>query len=125
MFARDPEKMESFLGVDSNFKGELNVTGALRVDGSVEGRLNADCVIVSERASVKGEIQGKKLVIGGRVEGNLRAQELVEIKSKGKVMGDIFTPQLIVTEGAQFNGKIEMEKEGAKVIDLPVKGQEA
>jgi len=33
MFARDPEKMESFLGADSNFKGELNVIGALRVEG--------------------------------------------------------------------------------------------
>ncbi len=87
--------------------------------------MNADCVILSERALVKGEILGKKLVIGGRVEGNLRARELVEIKSKGKVIGDIFTPQLVVTEGAQFNGKIEMEKEGAKVIDLPGKGQEA
>jgi cytoskeletal protein CcmA (bactofilin family) len=119
------EKMESFLGGESNFKGELNVIGVLRVDGSVEGRLNADCVILTECARIKGEIQGKKLIVGGRVEGNLRAQELVEIKSKGKVTGDIFTPQLIVTEGAQFNGKIEMEKAGRKVIDLPLKGQEA
>ena len=125
MFAKDPEKMESFLGTDSIFKGELNVKGTLRVDGSVEGRLNADCVILSEKASVKGEIQGKKLFIGGSVEGNLRAQELVEIKSRGKVMGDISTPQFVVTEGARFNGRIEMEKEGAKVIDLPLKGQEA
>ena len=125
MFAKDPEKMESFLGADSIFKGELDVKGTLRVDGLVEGRLNADCVILSDKAWVKGEIQGKKLVIAGRVEGNLRAQELVEIKSRGKVLGDISTPQFVVTEGAQFNGKIEMEKEGAKVIDLPLKGQEA
>ncbi|KPK94170.1 MAG: hypothetical protein AMJ94_02050 [Deltaproteobacteria bacterium SM23_61] len=125
MFARDPEKMESFLGADSIFKGELKVKGTLRVDGSVEGRLNADCVILSEKAWVKGEIQGKKLIIGGSVEGNLRAQELVEIKSRGKVLGDISTPQFVVTEGARFNGRIEMEKEGAEVIDLPLKGQEA
>jgi cytoskeletal protein CcmA (bactofilin family) len=125
MFAKDPEKMESFLGADSIFKGDLSVKGTLRVDGSVEGRLNADCVILSEKARVKGEIQGKKLVIGGSVEGNLRAQQLVEIKSGGKVLGDISTPQFVVTEGAQFNGKIQMEKEGAKVIDLPLKEQEA
>jgi cytoskeletal protein CcmA (bactofilin family) len=40
-------------------------------------------------------------------------------------LGDIFTPQLIVAEGAQFNGKIEMAREGSKVIDLPLKEQEA
>jgi cytoskeletal protein CcmA (bactofilin family) len=125
MFARDPEKMDSFLGADSNFKGELKVKGTLRVDGSVEGHLNADCVILSERASVKGEVLGKKLAIGGTVEGIVRAAELVEIKSQGKVRGDIFTPQLIVAEGAQFNGKIEMAREGSKVIDLPLKEQEA
>ena len=39
MFSKDPEKMESFLGANSNFKGELNVKGTLRVDGRVEGRL--------------------------------------------------------------------------------------
>ena len=125
MFAKDPEKMESFLGANSNFKGELNVKGTLRVDGRVEGRLDADCVILSERALVKGEVKGRKLIIGGTVEGILRAKESVEIKSKGKILGDIFTQKLTVIEGAEYNGKIEMKERESKVIDLKVRGQEA
>jgi cytoskeletal protein CcmA (bactofilin family) len=125
MFAKDPEKMESFLGLNSNFKGDLNVKGTLRVDGRAEGRLDADCVILSERAVVKGDIQGKKIIVGGTVEGNLRAQELVEIKSKGKVLGDIFSQKLVVIEGAEFTGRIETRKAEGKIIGMEFRSQEA
>jgi cytoskeletal protein CcmA (bactofilin family) len=125
MFAKDPEKMETLLGPNSNFKGDLNAKGTLRVDGRAEGRLDADCVILGESAAVKGDIQAKRIIIGGTVEGNLRAQERVEIKSKGKVLGDIFCPKLVVIEGAWFTGRIETKKEEGKIIGLDFRSQEA
>jgi cytoskeletal protein CcmA (bactofilin family) len=129
MFSKKTDKLETLLGVNSSFKGELNVDGTLRVDGTVEGYLDADNVILSESAEVKGEIKAKKIIIGGKMEGNVCAQELVEIKSKGKVLGDIHTPKLAIIEGAEFNGKaemkkVEMKKEESKVIELEIKGRE-
>ncbi len=124
MFAKETNKLESFLGANSNFKGELSLKGTLRIDGQVDGSLDADCVILSESAVVKGEIKAKKIIVGGKVEGNLRAQELVEIKSKGKVWGDIFAHTLAVVEGGEFNGKVEMKKEVGKVIELELRSQE-
>jgi cytoskeletal protein CcmA (bactofilin family) len=129
MFSKETDKLESFLGTNSSFKGELNVKGTLRVDCTVEGQLDADYVILSESAEVKGEIKAKTVIIGGRVDGIVRAQELVEIKSKGRVFGDIFTPQLAIIEGAEFNGKVEMKKaemkkEESKVIELELKARE-
>ncbi len=128
MFSKETDKLESFLGMNSCFKGELNVRGTLRVDGTVEGQLDADYVILSESAEVKGEIKAKKILIGGKMDGNVRAQEMVEIKSNGKVLGDIFTPKLAIIEGAEFNGKVEMKKaemkrEESKVIELESKGR--
>ncbi len=123
MFAKDPEKMESFLGSNSDFKGDLKVEGTLRMDGRAEGSLDADCVILSESAGVKGDIQGKRIIIGGMVEGNLKAQELVEIKSKGKVLGDIFSPKLVVMEGAEVTGKIETKKGEGKIIGVEFRSQ--
>jgi len=125
MFAKDPEKMESLLGSNSNFKGDLNVKGTLRVDGRAEGKLDADCVILSESASVKGDILGRRIVIGGTVEGNLRAQELVEIKSKGKVLGDIFSHKLVIIEGAEFSGRIETKRSEGEIVGLEFKSQVA
>jgi len=130
MFSNETDKLGSLLGMNSNLKGELKVKGTLRVDGTVEGQLDADYVILSETAEVKGEIKAKKIIIGGKIDGNAHAQELVEIKSKGKVWGDIFTPKLTIIEGAEFNGKVEMKKvemkkEENKVIELELKGREA
>jgi cytoskeletal protein CcmA (bactofilin family) len=90
MFSKDTEKLESFIGAKTDFQGELNVKGTLRVDGRIDGRLNAECVILSETAVVKGEVMAKKIIVGGKVEGILRAQEILEINSTGKVLGDIF-----------------------------------
>ena len=129
MFSKETDKLETFLGVNSSFKGELKVRGTLRIDGTAEGQLDADYVILSETGEVKGEIKAKKILIGGKMDGNVRAQELVEIKSKGNVLGDIFTPKLAIIEGGEFNGKVEMKKaemkkEESKVIELELKGRE-
>jgi cytoskeletal protein CcmA (bactofilin family) len=129
MFSKETDKLETFLGMNSSLKGELNVRGTLRIDGTVEGQLDADYVILSETGEVKGEIKAKKILIGGKMDGNVRAQELVEINSKGKVLGDIFTPRLAIIEGGEFNGKVEMKKaemkkEESKVIELELKGRE-
>jgi cytoskeletal protein CcmA (bactofilin family) len=129
MFSKETDKLESFLGMNSSLKGKLKVGGTLRIDGTVEGQLDADNVILSESAEVKGEIKGKKIIIGGKMDGTVRAQELVEVKSKGKVFGDIFTPKLAIIEGAEFNGKVEMKKaemkkEESKVIELELKARE-
>ena len=130
MFSKETDKLETFLGSNSSFKGELKVRGTLRIDGAVEGQLDADYVILSETGEVRGEIKAKKILIGGKMDGNVRGQELVEVKSKGKVLGDIFTPKLAIIEGGEFNGKVEMKKtemkkEESKVIELEIKGREA
>jgi len=91
----------------------------------VTGRVQADEVILSEAATIKGDVLARKIIVGGKVEGNIRASELVEIGSRGKVRGDIFTNNLSVTEGAEFNGKIQMRTEGSKVLDFEPRGSGA
>ncbi|MBM4347350.1 MAG: polymer-forming cytoskeletal protein [Deltaproteobacteria bacterium] len=125
MFPKETDKLQSLLGMNSNFKGELNVKGTLRVDGTVDGKLDADCLILSETAMVKGSATAKKIIIGGKINGNVFAHELVEVKSKGKVWGDIITPKLTIIEGGEVNGKIEMKREESKVIGFECKGREA
>jgi len=124
MFTKETDKLESLLGMNSNFKGELNIKGTLRVDGMVDGKLDADYLILSESAVVKGIIKAKKIIIGGKIDGSVCAQELVEIKSKGRVWGDIYTQKLAIVEGGEVNGKIEMKKEESKVIEFEFEGQE-
>jgi cytoskeletal protein CcmA (bactofilin family) len=125
MLSKNAEKVESFLGSNARIKGEMAVEGTLRLDGTIEGALSADFVILSEKAIVVGDIAAQKIVIAGNVEGNLRAKELVEIQSKGKVLGGVFTPKLSVIEGGELNGKVEMKMmEESQIINLKAKARD-
>jgi cytoskeletal protein CcmA (bactofilin family) len=124
MFSKNSEKLESLIGIRTDFQGEFTVKGTLRVDGRIEGRVNADCVVLSETGFIKGEVIARKIIIGGKIEGILRAQEILEIKATGKILGEIFTNKICVTEGGEFNGKIEMKMDESKALDLETKNQE-
>ncbi len=124
MLSKDSEKLKSFLGAQSDLQGELKAEGILRIDGVVTGKIQADQVILSETAAIKGEIAAKRIIVGGKVEGSLKASELVEITSKGRVRGEIFTRKFVVTEGGDFNGQIEMKGDESNLRDFESKNQE-
>ena len=122
MFTKNTEKLESLIGANSNFKGDINTKGTLRIDGSMEGNVNADWVILGEKACMKGDVTARGIIVGGRVDGNLRAKEIVEIKSKGQVSGDISTNKLTIIEGGMFDGRSSMHKDESKVVEFQTKG---
>jgi cytoskeletal protein CcmA (bactofilin family) len=126
MFNKNTEKLESFVGVNSSFKGEFHTKGTLKVDGSIEGNISADWVIIGEKALIKGDVTGRGIIVGGRVEGNIRAKEIVELRNKAYVTGEIVTIKLTILEGAVFDGRSTMQKgefqaDGSKVVELQAK----
>ncbi|NOX21173.1 MAG: polymer-forming cytoskeletal protein [Nitrospirae bacterium] len=121
MLKKKNNRIETIIGNNTSFKGEVEVKGILRVDGNFEGTIRAEWVIIGPEGSVKGDIQAKGIVVGGKVEGNLSAEETVEIESKGQVIGDISTKKLTIIEGGLFEGKSIMRKNGANVVEM-VKG---
>jgi cytoskeletal protein CcmA (bactofilin family) len=121
MFHKNTEKLESFIGPNSNFKGDIDTKGTLRIDGNLEGNVNADWVILGEKAYLKGDVMARGIVIGGRVEGNLKAKEIVEIKSKGQVFGEISTSKLAIVEGGVFDGRSSMQRDESKIVEFQAK----
>jgi cytoskeletal protein CcmA (bactofilin family) len=121
MFSKDNKQLESFIGSGTEFQGELKVKGTLRVEGQFDGKVNAAWIILGETGVIKGQVSARKMIIGGKVEGNLWGQETIEIKATGKVFGDIFAKKISIAEGAKLNGKIEMEVDENKVIDFKSK----
>lgn len=122
MFTRNTEKLESFIGANSAFKGNIDTKGTLRIDGRLEGNVQADWVILGEKASVHGDMTARGIIVGGSVEGNLRAKEIIEIKSKGRVTGDTVTTKLTISEGGVFDGRSTMAKDESKVLEFQSKG---
>lgn len=124
MFSKNTEKLESFVGTNSHFKGDIKAKGTLRIDGCVDGNIESDWIILGEKSVLKGNASARGIVIGGRVEGNLKATEIVEIKSKGQVIGEIETKKLSVAEGAMFDGRSLMHKEESNVVELQAEAEE-
>jgi len=111
-------KLESFIGINSIFKGNINTKGTLRIDGTMDGSVNADWVVIGEKASLKGDAMARGIIVGGSVEGNLVAKEIVEIKSKARVLGDITTSKLSITDGGIINGRVSMDRDESKIVDF-------
>lgn len=116
------QKLETIIGNESTVTGELNIKGTLRVDGIIEGDIFADWVIVGESGRIHGNVKSRGVVVGGRVEGNLEASEIVELKGKGEVTGEICTVKLAMSEGAVFDGRSTMKK-AAQDADSEAKGK--
>jgi len=118
MFKKSDQKLETLIGPNSSFKGNVNVKGALRVDGAYEGDIETDWLILGEKGRIEGNITAKCIVIGGRVDGNLSAKESVEVRARGLVNGNITTQKLSVQEGAVLNGRTVMNTGDSKIIEL-------
>lgn len=123
MFTRkNNEKLESFIGANSSFKGDIKTKGTIRIDGNMEGNVDSDWLIVGEKGILKGDVRANGVIVGGKVEGMVTAREIIEIKGKGEISGDINTPKLSVSEGAILNGKATMNRD-TNVVELQVKAK--
>ncbi len=121
MFDKKDNQLESFIDFNTSLNGNIHTKGTLRVDGNFEGNIVTDWLILGDKAMVKGEMTVKGITIGGAIEGNIHASEIVEIKPKGRVTGNIKTPKIIISEGGVFQGHSIMEKEPEKVLELEAK----
>jgi cytoskeletal protein CcmA (bactofilin family) len=116
--ARAPETAPkaSVLGPTLRFRGELSAQEDLIIQGSVEGSItHTQSLTVGTDGTMKGDIRARVIIIDGKVEGDLYATESVNIRATAKVKGNVFAPRVGITEGAFFQGQIEMQPSGAAV----------
>jgi len=102
------------VGPSLTFKGELTGGEDLLISGQVEGTVNVQghSVTIGPEGKVKAGIHASRVIVQGRVEGNIDVQERVEIHKTGHVVGDLTAPGISIEDGAYFKGKIEIIREG-------------
>jgi cytoskeletal protein CcmA (bactofilin family) len=109
MFGKGSPKLETIVGDGTCIEGKVSVKGTIRVDGIVEGDVQADWVVVGETGKIRGNTRTRGMVVGGSVEGNIDATETVELREKATMAGEIHAPKLGVSEGAVFDGRARMK----------------
>jgi cytoskeletal protein CcmA (bactofilin family) len=95
-------------------KGELSAAEDLVLEGKVEGKISLpDHVLtIGLGAEVSAEILARVVVLHGKIGGNVTASERMEIKSSGRMQGDLVTPRVMMADGATFNGRLETRVPG-------------
>ena len=89
--------------------GKISGSTQLVIDGHVDGEIDLQSqVVVGASGHVKGEIKAKAVQVGGKVEGNVRGHDRVEVLNSGSLEGDVVSPRVVIAEGAFFKGKVEM-----------------
>ena len=109
MFGKGSQKLETIVGNDTRIAGKVSVKGTIRIDGTVEGDVQADWVVVGETGKILGNTRTRGMVVGGSVEGNIEATETVELREKATMAGEIQAPKLAISEGAVFDGRARMK----------------
>lgn len=99
----------TMIGTEATIRGEIDTKGSVRVDGSMEGTIKASTdIFVAEKATIKGNVFAKRVVVAGEIHGDVSAEESVEIKKNGRVLGNIAGSRLIVDAGASYKGRVTM-----------------
>jgi cytoskeletal protein CcmA (bactofilin family) len=106
----------TIIGAGTIINGNIESSGDIRIDGTLIGNLNSKAkVLVGADGTIDGSIKGKNADVLGKVTGQIDVKEVLQLRGKCLVDGDICTGKLEVEPTATFNGRCHM---GANVIEL-------
>ena len=100
--------VHTLLGKGSEFEGKLTFEGQVRIDGKFSGQIfTKDTLVIGEGARVNAEINAGTVIVNGVVEGNIRATQLIELHTPGRVKGNLECPALSHRQGRDVRGLVQ------------------
>jgi len=113
---RSDDAVQAHLGKGSRIEGKLTFEGSVKIDGFIDGEIQAQqAVIIGEAAVINAQINAETIVIKGKVTGDITARRQVELRGPAKLTGNITTPSLVIHEGVLFEGHCSMGAAESKV----------
>ena len=118
------KRIDSLIGAGTTVHGDIQFTGGLRIDGTVDGKVTtvdnqAGTLVISEKARVEGEVRVSHVVVNGIVTGPVTANDYLELQAKARVHGDVQYRSLEMHVGAIVQGKlVHSEPEMASIVEL-------
>ena len=117
--ASKPKAAVSLLSSDLTVVGNLQTTGDIQIEGTVEGDIRAHHLTIGESATIRGEIVADDIVVNGRVIGRVRGLK-VRLTATARVEGDIIHKTIAIESGAHFEGSVQRQDDPLQTGRPPV-----
>lgn len=110
-------KNVSVIGPTLVIRGELSADEDLVIEGRIEGTIahHKKNLTIGKQGRVTADIHANSVVVEGELNGDIHGDGLVSLAKDSTVNGNVFCTRLVMEDGAQFNGKIEM------ILSAPLK----
>ena len=106
----------TLVSAGTTLKGDISSNSDLRIDGTIIGNINSSAkIIIGSTGIVEGDIMGNNADVVGKVSGNIRVKELLQLRGQSVVTGNLYAGKLQVEPSATFNGQCHM---GANVVEM-------
>jgi cytoskeletal protein CcmA (bactofilin family) len=111
--------MPSIVAADMRIKGQIETKGDAQIDGTVEGDVKVQHLVIGATGRIAGEVVAESVQVSGAVEGRIHART-VTLARTAKVTGDIAHESLAIEAGARFEGQVtRLEKPQTQVQTAP------
>src|SRR4051812_40684021 len=93
----------------TTLKGDISSNSDLRIDGTIIGNIHSSAkIVIGANGVVEGDISGANADIVGKVSGNIRAKDLLQLRGECLVTGNLYAGKLQIEPTATFNGQCHM-----------------
>jgi cytoskeletal protein CcmA (bactofilin family) len=106
----------TLIGSGTTLKGDIQSQQDLRIDGTVFGNVKSSSkIIIGQGGVVEGDLESTQCDVNGKVNGNIRCRELLQLRGESVVSGNIYAGKLQIEPSATFNGQCHM---GANIVEM-------
>jgi len=108
----------TLISAGTTLKGDLSSNSDLRIDGTIVGNVSSSAkIVIGASGNVEGDISGNQADIVGKVSGNIKTKDLLQLRGDCVVNGNVYAGKLQVEPTAIFNGQCHMGSNEKPVVE--------
>jgi cytoskeletal protein CcmA (bactofilin family) len=99
----------TLISAGTELKGDIISNSDLRIDGTIIGNVTSTSkIIIGATGIVQGDVSGNQADVVGKVSGNIKTKDLLQLRGDCTVKGNVYAGKLQVEPTATFNGQCHM-----------------
>ena len=110
----DNSESSLMIGEGVIITGTIKANSKVTIQGTVDGDIECNSITISKSGNVKGKIKTDSITVEGKTEGEINAEDVLIIKSKGHVSGKVFYGEIQIEEGGKISGEINFRNKDNK-----------